>query len=132
MGIARPTAGVAGRSADLKGELVLLRPLGDEKVIDTEVGQNTARFCEALIVVGDDGKYRNLGETPIFWEVVRRQLNEANPWIAGRIQVIEGGRAYRLNPPTDDEYALCERVLKRHETNPIPVEKPTEDDEAPF
>lgn len=127
----------AGMSADLVGELVALRPVQDEKLIETSVGKNAARFCEALIIVDGlaepDPKYRNLGETPIFWEVVRRQLDDARPWLVGVIQKTEGTRFYRVTPPDPDLLDGVRRVLKRHVNNPISVEQPeTDQDEAPF
>ncbi len=132
-----PTDGASGRSSDLVGELVLLRPLEDvEKEIDTSTGRSTARFVEALIVSGPNGAYRNLGETPIFWEIVRRQLREANPWLAGYVRKIEGGRAYRIYAPEPENYQMIRDVLARHEgPNREPVETEDEDfgpDESPL
>lgn len=139
LGFTVPSEQSAAQSKDLIGELVLLRPLSEkETIIETAVGSNAARFVEALIIVdGDadpDPKYRNLGETPIFWEVVRRQLSDARPWIAGTISLPEGSRAYRLAPPEPDQLDGLKRVLKFHQDHPIPVEKPETDQsgEAPF
>ena len=138
-GFSIPSDGVTGRSSDLVGELVLLRPLEDvEKDIDTSTGRSTARFCEALIVEGPNGAYRNLGETPIFWEIVRRQLREASPWLAGYVRKVEGGRAYRIHAPEPENYQMLRDVLARHNgPNRQDVESPEDDpdagpDEAPF
>ncbi len=74
---------VTGKSTDLIGELVLLRPLGPEKMIPTTINnkpaENMAVFVEALILVDsrEPERYRNIGVTAIFWEVPRRQLREA-------------------------------------------------------
>lgn len=133
------TQETSGKSSELRGQLVLLRPLQDEKIVETVHGSNIARFCEALIVVDGDAqpepKYRNLGETPIFWEVVRRRLGDANPWLAGRIEKVEEGRGYySILPPEPDQLDGLRRVLKKHASTPIPVEAPEPDqsDDAPF
>lgn len=129
----------SGRSSELIGQLVLLRPLDHEKIVDTVHGKNLARFCEALIIVDGDSedgpKYRNLGETPIFWEVVRRRLSDANPWLAGKIEKIEEGRGYyTIRPPEPDQLDGLRRVLKKHRDDPVPIEQPDPDqsDDAPF
>jgi hypothetical protein len=133
-----PSEQSTAMSSELVGELVLLRPLsGEETMMETSVGSNIARFVEALIVVDGDArppKYRNLGETPIFWQVVRRQLNDANPWIAGVIEKTEGGRAFRITPPEPDKIDAIRAVLKQHKDAPIPVEKIETDqsEDAPF
>lgn len=126
---------VSGQSSELIGELVLLRPVQDEKVIETVNGRNLARFCEALIVVDGEAqppRYRNLGETPIFWEVVRRKLNDASPWIAGRIMKREGQNYYSMIPPEPDQLDGIRRVLKQHANDPIPVEDPERPQDETF
>lgn len=136
-GFTIPTEPGMGRSSELVGELVALRPTKFDQAIETKIGSNEATFVEALIVTGA-GEYRNLGELPIFWEVVRRQLHDAEPWLVGRIA--KQGRAYRMAPPGTEEIEAVRMVLKRHTTNPIPAERPEEEgepgdgfpEEAPF
>lgn len=135
-----PTEPSGHRSDDLIGELVALRPVtSDEIVLDTSNGPSPARFVEALILDPDNGSYRNLGELPIFWQVIRRQLAGARPWLVGRIIQPEGSRAYRIVPPAQEHAGFINTVLRNHVRNPRPVE-PLPDsaeteigpDEAPF
>ena len=94
----------------LVGELVALRPTEFDKPMETSIGVNEATWCDA-IVVGDGGQYRNLGTMPIFWEVVRRQLHQAKPWLAGRVG--ERGRAFVIDPPEGDEAERITLAIKR-------------------
>lgn len=127
-----PTEPGSGRSTELVGELVALRPTKFDAEIETSIGRNEATFVEALIVSDESGDYRNLGEIPIFWEVVRRQLHDAKPWLAGTVD--RQGRAYRMSPPDPDQMNAIRLALKRHADNPKPVETADEsgDEEAPF
>ena len=119
-----PTEPSGHRSDKLIGELVALRPItDDEQTLDTSQGPAIARFVECLVITDEspDG-YLNLGEIPIFWQVVRRQLNDARPWIVGRIVKAEGSRAYRLVPPAREDAGKINAVLRRHRERPRPVE----------
>lgn len=134
---ATPTQASGHRSTTLLDELIALRPIdSSESTMETSQGTSTVRWVEALIIDPESGSYRNLGELPIFWTVVRRQLNDARPWIAGRI--VQQGRAYRMAPPNRDEGNAINKALRQHRDNPAPVESLDPDagadypDEAPF
>ncbi len=67
-----------------------------------------ATFCQ-LLDIAPDGTAVDLGERPIFWQIVRQQLAKATeqvPWIAGRL--VQSGQAYRLEPLNpSDEHAVA-------------------------
>lgn len=95
---------------ELLGRLIACRPIED-RMFDTKVGSSTATVCQ-LVTVDDDGTPDDLGERPIFWQVVRRQLTaatKATPWIAGRL--VQAGQAYKLDSLTDHDAGLVARAL---------------------
>jgi len=82
----------------------------EEKVIETKLGTSPATVCRILLIDADS--VTDLGQRPIFWQVVRRQLSKATPempWIAGRL--VQAGQAYRLDAYTDDEAKLIAAAL---------------------
>jgi len=91
-------------SADqLLGRLVAYRPI-EVRSVETKLGASEATFCQ-LLDIAPDGTAIDLGERPIFWQVVRQQLAKATeqvPWIAGRL--VQSGQAYRLDAlgPSDE------------------------------
>jgi len=100
-------------SADeLLGELAAYRP------IETEEVETTRGPCEATITqvvkITDEGDPVDLGERPVFWQVVRRQLATATdevPWVVGRLT--QAGRAFRLEAITDSEASAVRLALAK-------------------
>jgi hypothetical protein len=97
------------------GQLLLIAPLRDELIQVTMNGkeqESEATFSQ-VIKVNDDGTFVDLGESPVFWSYVRRQLKEQTspefPFVAGRIE--KGARAFRIVPPSPDEMVACETAL---------------------
>ena len=82
---------------ELLDSLVAFRPI-ETKTIETKIGDSEATICQ-IIVIDEDGQPTDLGERPIFWQVVRQQIaqaSEAVPWIVGRL--VKSGQAFRLDP----------------------------------
>jgi hypothetical protein len=105
-------APVPSLAADLLGELVAFEP-GDEETIETTIGPSEAVMAR-VVVIHDDGTFSDLGENPVFWTIVRRQLltgKEEAPWVVGR--VVKPGQALRLQPPTDAEQSAIAKVLAK-------------------
>jgi hypothetical protein len=100
-------------SADeLLGKLAAYRPINTEEV------ETTRGPCEAtitqIIKITDAGEPVDLGERPLFWQVVRRQLVTATkevPWVVGRLA--QAGRAFRLEAITDSEASTVRRALAK-------------------
>jgi hypothetical protein len=87
---------------ELVGSLVAFRPI-EVKVFETKHGESEATVCQ-IAVISDDGTSKDLGEHPVFWQVVRQQLERATaevPWIVGRLQ--KSGQAYKLEDLTEAE-----------------------------
>ena len=134
LGIGVPIVQAGNLATELISEFVALRATKFDEVMKTKVGDNEATWCEALIIDnGDD--YRNLGEMPLFWTVIRRQLRDnreaGNRWLIGRVTQAEakGSRdgAYMLDAEiSSQEYELAVRTIKRHNSDPIAVERPEE------
>jgi hypothetical protein len=104
-----PTPSLAN---DLIDKLVAFEPMREETV-DTKLGPSDAVIAR-VVEVADDGTFSDLGEHPIFWMVVRRQLvagKEDAPWVVGRL--IRAGQAYRLEAPTVSEMDLFAKVLSK-------------------
>lgn len=109
-GVAFASATLISAADELLGKLAALRPI-ETKTVDTKIGVSEATIAQ-VVEIGDDGQPSDLGERPIFWQVVRRQLAAATadvPWIAGRLS--QSGPAYRLDPLTDAETALVGAAL---------------------
>jgi hypothetical protein len=100
-------------SADeLLGKVAAYRPINTEEV------ETTRGPCEATITqiveITDTGDPVDLGERPVFWQVVRRQLATATdevPWVVGRLA--QAGRAFRLEAITDSESSTVRRALSK-------------------
>ena len=81
---------------------------------ETEMHEDSIRRqWSVLLFVIDEatGEPTDLGDRPLFWQLVRRQLASATPerpWIGGRL--VQVGQAYRLDPPTEQEAALIAAV----------------------
>ena len=94
-------------SDELLGKLAAYRP------IETEEVETTRGPCEATITqVVEITEAGDLGERPVFWQVVRRQLATATeevPWVVGRLAL--AGRAFRLEAITDSEAPAVRRAL---------------------
>lgn len=91
---------------ELLGRLLLVRPL-TVRDFDTKHGQSTATIAQ-VVAIDAAGEIHQLGERALFWQLVRRQLEDATadlPWIADRL--VQAGQAYRLDPPSRED----ERVL---------------------
>ena len=89
---------------ELLGRLIAYRPI-ETRTLETRLGMSEATFSQ-LLDISPDGAVLDLGERPIFWQIVRQQLAKATeqvPWIAGRL--VQSGQAYRLEPlsPTDEQ-----------------------------
>ena len=99
-------------SQEFIGSLCAFRPTQHNVTMKTTADDNaTATWCEALIV-NLDGSYKEVGEVPIFWEIVRRQLTDAKPWFGGTI--VQVGRAYRINSPTEPEHRALQIAIGNH------------------
>ena len=80
---------------DIIDRIVAIRPLRRD-VVETKLGLSEATYSQ-VVSVDEDGSATDHGEHPIFWTVVRRQLEgatEQRPWVVGRL--IRSGQAYRL------------------------------------
>ena len=94
----------------LMDRLIAIRPLRVE-VVTTRHGEGEATIGE-LIEISDTGEAVEHGELPIFWQVVRSQLQAATPefpWVAGRL--VRVGKAYRLDALSPAEATAVERAL---------------------
>jgi hypothetical protein len=98
-------------SADeLLGRLVAYRPV-EVRSFETKVGISEATVCQ-VVEVRPDGSFVDLGERPIFWIVVRRQLATATPetpWVVGRLN--QAGQAYRLDGIGDDDVPAVQAAI---------------------
>jgi hypothetical protein len=95
-------------SADeLLGKLAAYRP------VETKLGASEATITQ-IVEITDAGDPIDLGERPVFWQVVRRQLATATaevPWVVGRLT--QAGPAYRLEAMTDSEAVVVRRALAK-------------------
>ena len=100
-------------SADeLLGKLAAYRPI-ETREIETKLGTSMATIAQ-VVVITDGGEPTDLGERPVFWQVVRRQLATATeqvPWVVGRLT--QAGPAYRLEAITDAESPAVRRALAK-------------------
>ena len=98
-------------SADeLLGKLAAYRPI-EIKEVETKLGPSQATITQ-IVEITDAGDPIDLGERPLFWQVVRRQLAAAKaevPWVVGRLTQV--GPAYRLEEMTDSEAVVVRRAL---------------------
>jgi hypothetical protein len=58
--------------------------------------------------------YNDLGETPVFWQRVKRQLDAQaspeSPWVVGKL--VKPGRAYQLQAPTAEDLRAANVALE--------------------
>ena len=98
-------------SADeLLGKLAAYRPV-EIREIETKLGMSEATIAQ-VVEITDAGDSINLGERPVFWQVVRRQLATATeevPWVVGRLT--KTGPAYRLEGIADTDGPAIQRAL---------------------
>lgn len=98
-------------SADeLMGKLAAYRPV-ETREVETKLGPSEATVSQVVLIAAD-GQVTDLGERPIFWVVVRRQLEAATgqvPWIAGRLE--QSGQAYRLAATGEDDEPTVRKAL---------------------
>lgn len=95
---------------ELMGKLAAFRPI-ESREFDTKIGPSVATGCQ-VVLIGPDGEVTDLGERPLFWVVVRRQLEAATdavPWIAGRLE--QSGQAYRLAAISDTDEPAVRKAL---------------------
>jgi len=118
---APPSAG--SRSSDLVGIPLVITEVKGERVVDTSRGEATAVVIDVLILDSDIQGFEgddDYAETPvlkhmpdvlIFWSVVQRQLmsDDFKPPVAGRFE--QKGKAYTLEPLTDDELATVQGLI---------------------
>ena len=116
-----PKAG--SRSSDLVGRPLVITEIKGERVVETTLGEATAVVIDVLVLDHDkvgfpgDADYAEvpiLSHVPdvlIFWSVVQRQLlsDDFSPPVAGRFE--QKGKAYTLEPLTDSELAVVQRLL---------------------
>lgn len=119
-----PKAG--SRSSDFVSKPLVITEVKGEKVVDTKLGESTAVVIDILVLDhGDpigfpgDADYDKKGplelhhvpDVLIFWSVVQRQLlsEDFNPPVAGRFE--QAGKAYTLEPLTEQELALVQELL---------------------
>lgn len=108
--VAFASATTTSTGEELLGRLVAFRPI-EVKDIETKVGVSTATIAQ-VVEIDPDGTGTDLGERPVFWMVVRRQIAAATrevPWIVGRL--VQSGQAYRLDPLTDADLPVVRKAL---------------------
>jgi hypothetical protein len=96
---------------ELLDHLVAFRPI-ESKAIETKLGISEATISQTVLI-GEDGTATDLGQRPVFWQVVRRQLAQASatvPWIAGRL--VQSGQAYKLETLTEADAGVVRKALK--------------------
>ncbi len=96
---------------ELLDHLVAFRPI-ESKAIETKLGISEATIAQTILI-GEDGTATDLGERPVFWQVVRRQLAKASaktPWIAGRL--VQSGPAYKLDDLTGPDASVVSKALE--------------------
>ena len=121
-----PTTGgiAAAESVDVRldnflNHLLLICPLQHE---DWETSMGNAdvivsHILDVRYTMDADNKvtaeYDDLGEMPVFWAGVKRQLDaqatKENPWVLGKLT--QPGRAYKLEPPLPEDLRAAELVL---------------------
>lgn len=97
-------------ASDLLDQLVAFEPMRQE-VVETKHGANEAVIAR-VIQLDDDGGFIDHGECPIFWNYVRRQLQDGKEiarWVVGRL--VKSGQAFRLEAPTEEESEIFVKVL---------------------
>jgi hypothetical protein len=96
---------------ELLDHLVAFRPI-ESKAIETKLGISEATISQTILI-SEDGTATDLGERPVFWQVVRRQLAQASaktPWIAGRF--VQSGQAFKLETLTEADAGVVSKALK--------------------
>jgi len=95
-------------SADeLMGRLAAYRPV-ETREFETKCGPTVATIAQVVLI----GEAEDLGERPLFWVVVRRQLATATPeipWVLGRLE--QSGQAYRLQAISENDEAAVRTAL---------------------
>jgi hypothetical protein len=120
-----PKAG--SRSSDLVGRPLVITEVKGEKVVDTTMGESTAVVIDVHVLDTDpktahgfkgDADYYDgdpilvhVPDVLIFWSVVQRQLlsDDFQTPVAGRFE--QKGKAYTLEPLTDDELSTVQGLL---------------------
>lgn len=96
---------------ELLGALVAFHPLRVE-TLDTQNGASEATIAR-IVKIGETGQPEDLGERPVFWQVVREQVAEGTspdvPWFVGR--VIRPAKAYRIAPLSPADESLARKAL---------------------
>jgi hypothetical protein len=133
-----PLANDGIRTADLVGHLLLLQPLYDDRwLLD---GDERDVTVTRTISIEPDGTWKDHGDLPYFWTVVRSALNDQStdehPWVVGRVARAtkgSGGRAapYILLAPTPEETVIAGTVLEAWQATPAP-DFPDDAPEDPF
>jgi hypothetical protein len=99
------------RLGDYLGSLLLIQPLQTE-TWDTSMGEAVV-LVSYVLVVNEGGGFRDLGETPIFWNAVKQTVieatNETQRWTVGVLS--KGKRAFFLNPPTPEQAVTAGNAL---------------------
>lgn len=109
-GAAFASASNPSSAEELLGRLVAYRPI-EVRTVETRLGISEATYCQ-LLDIEAGGSATDLGERPIFWQIVRQQLAKATkevPWIAGRL--MQSGQAYHLEPLTPTEEQIVGAAL---------------------
>lgn len=61
-------------------------------------------------------EWEDLGETPVFWQRVQKQLDEQAtpdyPWVVGTLT--RPGRAYSIEAPLPEDLTAAEKVLEQY------------------
>jgi hypothetical protein len=106
------SATTVSAAEEMLDKLVGFRPI-ETRAVETKIGISEATIAQA-VEVADDGTVTDLGERPIFWQVVRRQLAAATPstpWVAGRL--VQSGQAFRLLDLTAEETTAVRGALAK-------------------
>lgn len=95
---------------ELMGKLAAYRPVGTRE-FETKVGTSVATIAQ-VVLIGPEGQAEDLGERPVFWVVVRRQLATATPevpWVIGRLE--QSGQAYRLQAMAESDATAVRKAI---------------------
>lgn len=113
-----PQATGGFKAADHVGKLLLIQS-GEVSEFDTKLGPAEGMKCGNVVVVNDDGTFEEFGSTVIFQQVLVSTVIRYSPgeWVSGRL--VQPSRYYKLDPVTDAELELLEKVLDT-------VDSPTE------
>jgi hypothetical protein len=114
MPFAKPGEHIPNRLTDYVDQPVLIRPKEYRK-LDTTFGESLVLMADVLVLIPRDKTAAiNLGEVPIFWKGVQRQIEEsAGMWVLGRLHqgTASNPKEYILEDPQLGDDALGEAAV---------------------